>query len=182
LFSVTMLAVIACRGEPPQKQPHDPPPPPRPLAERPVLDEKLAATCVVTYSCGLSHPGLGTSLTATSVDLATCTRTTRSESGPYVDAEPLSPAPRSAPLAPRPAPPPPSPPPGSLPADQCRHVLALVMAITPSDARAAQESAHVDSTACDLEVACPPNNASKLRIQRQTTSGKSRVEELIRSL
>lgn len=169
VFSIAVFSLVACRGDAPPGQPRDQP---RPPSERPILDAKVAATCVVTYSCGLSHPGLGTSLDEVSVDLSKCTRSKRSENGPYESNVPNQPA--------RPAPPP--PPPVPLPADQCRRVLALVSTITPSDARDAQESAQIDSTACDLEVLCPPGNASKVRIQRQTTAGKSRVEELIRSL
>jgi hypothetical protein len=161
----SLAALAACRDTPVARQNHSAP-------ELPLIDAKLATMCVVTYSCGLSHPGLGTSLDAVSVDLAKCTRTKRSESGPYESEVPVSPQAKA------PSPPPPVP----IPPAQCRRVAALVSAITPSEARDAKESAHIDSTACGLDVVCPPDTAPKLRIQRQTTSGKSRVEELIRSL
>lgn len=161
-----LLLLVACGGQKRDDKPADKP------AEPPVVDAKVAATCTVVYSCGLSHPGLGTSLDAVAVDLAKCTRTKRSEHGPYDGDGPSAVA----------SPPPPPPVPEAVPADQCRRVLALVTAITATDARDAQEAAHVDSTACDLDVVCPPDGASKLRVQRQTTSGGSRVEQLIRAL
>ena len=41
----------------------------------------------------------------------------------------------------------------------------------------------VDTQACSLDVICPPpGSPSKLRIQRQTTSGPSTVEQFLRML
>ena len=47
--------------------------------------------CTVTFSCGLSHPGLGSSSRTTSVDLGKCERASWSESGPYNPTSPRNP-------------------------------------------------------------------------------------------
>lgn len=139
----------------------------------PAIEPHLVSSCVARYGCGMSHPGLGSYENARSVDLATCTRTVTFDE-----------APDNAPLAP-----PGSAAPGThtsktdaLPADRCAEIAKLLAAITAADAAAAQEAAQVDTQACILDVMCPQGGPSKLRIQRQTTSGGSRVERLLQAL
>jgi hypothetical protein len=147
--------------------------PGQPDAPRGIVDATLAAKCVVEFGCFLSHPGLGSSGSATAVDLATCVRTTTSHDGPYEDGTSRSePTGSSAETKKsRPASP-----------DECAQIAGLVAAITVDDTRSAQEAAEVDTSACFLSVTCPPAAEPVLRVQRQTTTGGSRVEQLIRAV
>ncbi len=45
------------------------------------IDPQLVGRCVVTYSCGMSHPGLGTHSNVRIVNLETCTRTITFDEG-----------------------------------------------------------------------------------------------------
>lgn len=138
------------------------------VAARRLVDAALAGKCTLTYHCGLSHPGLGSSSNAVSVDLAACTKTVTSSSGRYDQAE-----------APPPRTPPPPPPKTPLTPATCAALEQLVSEITDVDAREAQESAQVDTTACRLSARCPHELIS---VQRQSYSGVSRVEKLIVAL
>ena len=136
------------------------------------IDPQLVGRCVATYSCGMSHPGLGSYSNARIVDLATCTRTVTRDNGPWEgeaqhnDAQAGEHTRHTEALTP----------------GQCAEIAKLLAAITVADAAAAQESAQHDTQACGLDVSCPQGGPSKLRIQRQTTSGASRVEQLLRAL
>lgn len=152
-----LLLLFACAQK-------SPPPPPG----KPIVDVALAATCTISFDCGQSHPGLGTSANTRAADLATCTRTTSSFAGPYDGGSPATGTPKPPPVATK------------IPADQCRDLAALLATITDLDVAAAQESAQMDSIACGLRVVC--GGVDKLRVQRQTTSGSTRIEQLIRAL
>lgn len=155
-------------------------PPERPNA--PLVDASQVATCSVSHSCSLSHPGLGSSARGTRVDLGACTRTSWASSGPWKngpdDTTPLAPAPPDSTRPPKV----PDPPPMPVPPADCARLKALVTSVTPADVRSANEPAKMDTEACQLYVECgsPPTQA--LRVQRQTTTGAGRVAELIRAV
>jgi hypothetical protein len=138
----------------------------------PLVDAATLPKCTLVHSCGLSHPGLGSSSRTTSIELATCARTYATSSGPWN--EQPSPTGQSqtkttstksvlAPIA-------------------CRQLKDLLTTLTQADARAAQESAKMDSEACSLALTCTGETTPRLQVQRQTTSGPSRVEQVIRSM
>jgi hypothetical protein len=136
------------------------------------IEPGLVDRCVTRYDCGMSHPGLGSYSNARGIDLATCTRTVTHDSGPYEHDEPTTGS-------------------GSgehtrntevVPPERCAEIRKLLSSVTVADAAAAQEAAQVDTQACILDVTCPDGGPSKLRIQRQTTSGRSVVERLLRLL
>lgn len=148
----------------------------RPIAAAPIMDAKSATSCVVAFGCFLSHPGLGSSGSSSSVNLATCERTTTSYNGPYDDGHsPPVPTKASSASTPKPNVTP-------LARDACAKIVEMIAAMTADDVRTAQESAQMDSTACTLTVMCPPNTTPSFAVQRQTTSGPSRVEQLIRAV
>jgi hypothetical protein len=124
-------------------------------------------SCTVTFSCGLSHPGLGSSSRTTSVDLAKCERASWSESGPYNPTSPRNPPVKTI---------------TKLAQAQCDRVRALASSLGPADATAAMESAQVDSEACGLSIMCPGEPNDRFRVQRQTTTGATRVEQTIRAV
>ena len=142
---------------------------PRPVA---LVDAGTVRSCKASYSCGMSHPGLGTWSRTTSVDFATCTKTVASESGPFN------------------APP---PPPGHtsdastssssstlFPAAEWARLQALVTALTAEDARRESEIAQIDTTACDLTVTC--GTATLVTVQRQSRTGPGPVAKVIAAL
>lgn len=131
----------------------------------PVIPVPITA-CTVTFSCGLSHPGLGSSSRTTSVDLSKCERAYWSESGPYDPTSPRNPPKKTI---------------TKLTKAACDHLSDLAGALGPADATAAMESAHMDSEACGLSIMCP-GDAERFRVQRQTTWGGSRVEQTIRAV
>ena len=138
-----------------------------------VVDDATVPSCTVSYQCGLSHPGLGSSSRTTSVDMSTCTRTTSSESHAY---ERTPPPPSDKDASAR------SSSSTKLSSADCARIRAALTALTQADARAAQESAHVDTEACSVSLDCKGDAASRLDVQRQTITGPSRVEELIRAV
>lgn len=155
-------------------------PPERPNA--PLVDASQVATCSVSHSCSLSHPGLGSSARGTRVDLGACTRTSWASSGPWKvgpdDTKPTAPAlPGSTKAAKVP-----EPPPIPVASADCARLKSLVTSVTRADLRAADEPAKMDTEACQLYVECgsPPTQA--LRVQRQTTTGAGRVTELVRAV
>jgi len=138
-----------------------------------MVDETTVRACTLSYGCGLSHPGLGTSMRRTSIDFATCTKTVSSESGPFE----RSPGPlgrsdasthtsSSAPVSPT----------------ECVRLQKLTAAITGEDAKRESESAQVDTEACDLTLACPPDSQPKFSVQRQSLTGAGAVVTLIDAL
>ncbi len=140
-----------------------------------VVDDATVPACTLAYSCGLSHPGLGSSSRTTTIDFATCTRTTESESGPWPSANAPPPRPDASARTSHKSS-------TQLSAADCARVRAALTAVTPTDARDAQESAHMDSEACGLSLSCKGDPAPRMSVQRQTTSGSSRVEALIRAV
>lgn len=140
---------------------------------RALIDGAAVSRCRASYNCGLSHPGLGSRFNETAVDLAACTKTVSSESGPW-ESQP--------------------PPPGQIDPRRkskrettkidkaaCARVGALAAAVTDADARD-QEPAHMDSTACSLRLTCGTDAAPIYTVQRQTLTGGGHVVELIRAI
>lgn len=121
----------------------------------------------------MSHPNLGSYSNARTVDLATCTRTVTHDAEPDGQQMPL---------------------PGGKPSgehtrtseavlpERCAEIAKLLAAITVADAVAGREAAKIDTEACVLDVSCPQDGPSKLSVQRQTTSGTSAVERLLKAL
>jgi hypothetical protein len=138
-----------------------------------VVDDATVPGCTLAYTCGLSHPGLGSSSRTTTVDFATCTRTTASESGPWHDDAPARPDASARTSTTSRA--------QLSPAD-CARLRAALTAVTRSDTIEASESAHMDSEACGLSLTCKGDAVPRMNVQRQTTSGASRVEALIRAV
>jgi hypothetical protein len=132
-----------------------------------LIDAATARRCTVTYNCGLSHPNLGSTSNTTSVDLATCTKTVASSSGKWEDPPDLRKSTSNK---------------STLPAAKCDRVRDILSTITAADARAASESARMDSMACSISATCPPDTKPKLDVQRQTSSGVTPVETLIRAV
>lgn len=155
-------------------------PPERP--NTPLVDASQVATCSVSHSCSLSHPGLGSNARGTRVDLGACTRTSWASSGPWKngpdDTAPLAKAPPDSTRPPKV----PAPPPMPVPPADCARLKALVTSVTPADVWSANEPAKMDTEACQLYVECgsPPTQA--LRVQRQTTTGAGRVTDLVRAV
>lgn len=154
----------------------------------PLVELSRASTCSASHSCSLSHPGLGSSGRGTAVDLATCTRTTWSWSGPWKaashsppvehpieDLHPVASGRASATPPPKPAPTPIAP-------AECEHLKMLVASVTAKDVTEAREPAKMDTAACGLTVECGMPRASAINVQRQTTSGSGHVVELIRAV
>jgi hypothetical protein len=129
-----------------------------------LVEASIVDRCEVTYACGMSHPGLGTFLQSTSIDLGTCVQTTSTQSGPFGERADAST--ESAP---------------ALPAD-CATLKKLVLDVTDADARIEQESARVDTAACGVRVTCKPDVQPKISVQRQTVSGSGHVVKLIQGL
>jgi len=125
--------------------------------------------CSVTFECGLSHPGLGSSSRTTSVDLGKCERSSWSESGPYDPTSPRNPPKKTI---------------TAVAKSDCDRLRNLASLLGPDDARAASESAHVDMEACSLSIDCAGDAqpAGRFRVQRQTTTGGTRVEQTIRAV
>ena len=125
--------------------------------------------CSVQFSCGLSHPGLGSSSRTSSVDLGKCERTSWSESGPYNPTSPRNPPTKTITKLAKPA---------------CDRLRDLAASLGPADARAASESAHIDSEACGLTITCTGDagDTQRFSVQRQTTTGGTRVEQAIRAV
>ena len=134
---------------------------------RRLVDSSKAPKCTLTYHCGLSHPGLGRTSDAVTIDLGACSKTVTRSSVPY---EPL-PLPRDRPPAP--------PPKTKLARATCADLARRVGSITDRDASEAQESARRDSTACLLEARCPEQ---LIVVQRQSLSGSSPVVQLIQAM
>lgn len=130
------------------------------------VDTASAAKCTLSYYCGLSHPGLGSTSDLIAADLAQCTKTVSHSSRPYEE-------------APRPASPPPPPPKKKLAAATCRDLAKMLSEITDRDVREAREAARRDTRACKLHAACPEELFS---VQRQTLTGQSPVVKLILAL
>lgn len=167
-LALALLAIAGCSR--PSSVASDPQPA---EAGTTVVDDATAGSCTVTYSCGLSHPGLGSSSRTTTVDLATCEKAHATESGPFESApSPVQDA--SAHQSTRST--------THLSSADCARVRAAVVAVTKDDARAAQESAQIDTEACGLTLQCKGDSAARLSVQRQTTTGPSRVEKLIRAV
>jgi hypothetical protein len=124
-------------------------------------------SCTVTFSCGLSHPGLGSSSRTTSVDLAKCERASWSESGPYNPTSPRNPPKKTI---------------TKVAKAECDRVNDLAGSLGPADATAAMESAQIDREACSLSITCPGETNDRFRVQRQTTTGATRVEQTIRAV
>ena len=130
----------------------------------PVVDEATARSCTLTYTCGLSHPGLGSYSRSTSVDLGTCEKTVATSSGNFGEPGDAS-AGRSA-----------------VSAAECLRLQKLLGEVTDDDARRAAEAAQMDSTACTLDVSCKAGPRPKITVQRQSLEGSLRVVVLIRAL
>jgi hypothetical protein len=123
--------------------------------------------CTASFTCGLSHPGLGTSSRTTSVDLGKCERASWSESGPYNPTSPRNPPTKTI---------------TKVAKAQCDRLRDLVSSLGPSDRTAAMESAHIDSEACGLTIMCTGEEKARFEVQRQTTSGATRAEQTIRAI
>ena len=163
-----VIALAACEQRAPASR-GQPTVAPRPVA---LVGAGTVRSCTASYSCGMSHPGLGSWSRTTSVDFATCTKTVASESGPF-DAPPPPPGQTSdastSSSRSTPVPPP-----------ECARLQALVTSITADDARREMESAQMDSTACDLTVTC--GTATLVSVQRQSPTGPGPVAKLIAAL
>ena len=123
--------------------------------------------CTVTFTCGLSHPGLGSGERTTSVDLGKCERASWSESGPYDPTSPRNPPEKTI---------------TKVAQAECDRLRALAASLGPADAREAQESAHIDMEACGLTITCSGETNARFDVQRQTTTGRTRVEQTIRAV
>jgi len=150
-----------------------------------LVQASQVSTCSVSHSCSLSHPGLGSSSHGTGVNLAACTRTSWSSSGPWKsgpdESEPVNPVPSGrapTPTAAKPTAPTPTP---VAPAD-CARIKSLVASVTAADLEAAHEPAKMDTAACHLYVECGAPPAKAFDVQRQTMTGKGHVVELIRAV
>jgi len=124
-------------------------------------------SCTATFSCGLSHPGLGSSHRTYSVDLGKCERAYWAESGPYDPTSPRNPPKKTI---------------TKLDKADCDRLRDFAAALGPSDRTAAMESAHMDSEACGLTITCPGEDKARFDVQRQTLSGPTRVEQTIRAV
>jgi uncharacterized protein YukE len=131
------------------------------------VDAGPITACGVSFSCGLSHPGLGSSSRTTSVDLGKCERTSWSESGPWRPTRPRKPPEKTT---------------SKVAATDCERLRDLASTLGPADARAASESAHMDSEARSLSIMCAGDAAARFDVQRQTTTGATRVEQTIRAV
>jgi hypothetical protein len=177
LASLAPLLLVACRRPAPVPAPvaTDAPPAsvtvatsaaPRSSAT-PYVDVRALDTCTLTYQCGLSHPGLGTTSDATELRFATCDKTVSSYSGPWRDAPPSPNAVKQSKTVTKVA------------AATCTRLREMTAAITPADVDAAQESAVVDSTACGLSLDCGADaGGRRFDAQRQSLHGPLRVVQL----
>ncbi len=109
-----------------------------------VVDAATVPSCTIAYSCGLSHPGLGSSSHTTSIDFATCERTSATESGPFRSDVPIARGDASARVSTKST--------THLASADCARVRDVLTSVTPTDARAAQESAQMDTEACGLTL------------------------------
>lgn len=125
--------------------------------------------CSVMFECSLSHPGLGSGSRATSVDLGKCERASWSESGPYDPTSPRNPPKKTI---------------TAVAKSECDRLRDLAASLGPADARAASESAQIDTEACSLSITCAGDAGAteRFRVQRQTTTGGTRVEQTIRAV
>jgi hypothetical protein len=136
----------------------------------PYVDVTALDACTLTYQCGLSHPGLGTTSDATALRFATCDKTVSSYRGPWRDAPPSSKAVKESKRVTKIASP------------TCKRLREMTAAITPADVAAAQESAIMDSTACGLSLDCADDAGRRFDVQRQSLSGPLRVVRLVVAL
>ena len=172
-FALTALVIVACtkHDEQPTASVGAPQPLPSVSATVPATIDAAPAgpitACTATFTCGLSHPGLGSSMRATSVDLGKCERASWSESGPYDPTSPRNPPPKTITKVAKP---------------DCDRLLDLASSLGPSDRAAAMESAHVDTEACSLSITCAGDASARFDVQRQTTTGATRVEQTIRAV
>lgn len=156
--------------------------PPAVNPNAPLVEALQVATCSVRHSCALSHPGLGSSSRGIGVDLATCTRTSWSSSGPWKsepdDLEPSLPVPSGKAPAPK------APKPTALPITpaECARIKSLVASMTTADLTAAREPAKMDTAACGLSAQCGSPPTKVFDVQRQTLTGKGHAVELIRAV
>ena len=148
-----------------------------PSARRSIVDAGAARACTLSYACGLSHPGLGTSSNTTSVDFATCEMTRSSFSGPFEEPNPLlgpsgvSDASTSKSSTTR------------LAHADCDRLVELTASITQDDLGKAQESAQVDTTACTLSLMCASDPSRwAFQVQRQSLTGGGAVVNLLHAL
>jgi hypothetical protein len=140
---------------------------------RALVDDKSIGACQLSYNCGLSHPGLGSSSRTTSIDFATCVATRSSQSGPF--------EPTPGPFGPSDASTHTSSSSNIAPAE-CTRLQKLTTAITDEDAKREQEPALVDTEACTLTLTCPPDARPKISVQRQSLTGGGAVVTLINAL
>lgn len=136
-------------------------------ASAPAAPSVPITACTVTFRCGLSHPGLGSSSRTYSVDLGKCERAYWSESGPYNPTSPRNPPQKTI---------------TKLTKADCDRVRDLAASLGPADRTAAMESAHMDSEACGLSITCADEAKERFDVQRQTTTGSTRVEQTIRAV
>jgi hypothetical protein len=134
-------------------------------ASAPTAPQPPITACTAAFTCGMSHPGLGSHSRTSSVDLGTCERASWSESGPYDPTSPRNPPTKTI---------------TKLTKADCDRLRDLASSLGPADQRAAMESAHVDMEACDLSITC--GDVQRFRVQRQTTTGGTRAEQTIRAV
>jgi hypothetical protein len=153
----------------------------------PLVAASQVDTCTVRHACSLSHPGLGSHSRTTVVELATCTRTSSSTSGPWNEGRgvvsPIDPSvPGAAPSAQGKVAAPPKPTRVPVEPAECARIKSLVGSVTAADRKAAVESAQIDSEACSLVVACGTPPAPLIDVQRQSLTGSGPVPDLIRAV
>ncbi len=140
---------------------------------RALVDDKSIGACQLSYSCGLSHPGLGSSSRTTWIDFATCVETRSSESGPF-EAIPAPPGSSDASTRTSSS--------SHVAPAECARLQKLTTAITDEDAKREQEPALVDTEACTLTLTCPPDAQPKISVQRQSLTGVGAVVTLINAM
>ncbi|HEY2369279.1 MAG TPA: hypothetical protein VGH87_22935 [Polyangiaceae bacterium] len=139
------------------------------VSSAPIVAGPPITSCTASFECGLSHPGLGSSSRTTSVDLGKCERARWSESGPYNPTSPRNPPAKTI---------------TKVSKADCDRLRDLAASLGPPDRVATMESAHMDSEACSLSIDCTGDAdvVERFRVQRQTTTGGTRVEQTIRAV
>lgn len=133
-----------------------------------MIDVGNVVRCAASFTCGLSHPGLGSSTNSTMVDLGTCERTVTSSSGPYE----ATPTPRDA--APKPTP-------IKLDTATCQRIATAAAAVTKAETLH-HEPAQMDTAACTVELTCGTDHQVVYSVQRQTTQIADHVSALITAI